>query len=248
MRKFLLAGAALLLCSPSLATDTVVFSGTAYKSKKQSIAYNETHEVTEVSGRIVKSKTTYRNSQGDIIAVLSCDYGKNTYLPDFTFEDLRSGNWEKVVVTGDKVNIQYRDNRQAEIEELTMDIDKKLSGSQGLNQFIVSNLEKAVMGDRPVTTFILPARQTTVDMILIGKKGEDGLAKVELKLQNPFLRLFAPTLELVYDQKSQNLISYYGNSNIYTDTGDKQKVLIEYDYSQASRIAAKRIKNDQIPN
>ncbi|MCB0385694.1 MAG: hypothetical protein KDD43_09895, partial [Bdellovibrionales bacterium] len=74
------------------------------------------------------------------------------------------------------------------------------------------------------------------------------LAKIELKLQNPMLRLFAPSLELVYDQKSKNLISYYGNSNIYTEKGDKQKVLIEYQYSQTSQITSRRIQNAHVPN
>lgn len=227
----------LAFCSPTLA-ETTEFKGTAFTSKdKSTIAYFETHEVSEKDGRPFKSKTVYQDPSGKQIAVLECDYSKNTFLPDFTFLDQRTGYWEQVRVVDGVAQVEYKESAKARVEKLKLKAETNLSGSQGLNQFIVSNLQAAIDGQDVVTSFLLPARLTAIDMIVTAKTKPEGQAKIELKLRNPFLRLFAPSLELHYEVTSKRLLRYFGNSNIYTSEGDKQRVLIEYTYANPSTVA-----------
>jgi hypothetical protein len=62
--------------------------------------------------------------------------------------------------------------------------------------------------------------------------GEEAGQYVSLKvdIQNPFLRLFAPSLKIQYDPKTRHLLKYEGLSNIPNDNGKIQNVTITYDY------------------
>ncbi|MCC7404450.1 MAG: hypothetical protein IT288_08635 [Bdellovibrionales bacterium] len=205
--------------------------GHAYTSKtKRQLAYREYHDITQSQGRIQRAKTTYKNPDGTTIAELSCDYSKQLFLPDFEFTDHRSGYWEKVVVGTNEIKVELRENRNAKIQATTFKPRDNWSASQGLNQFITSHLQRAVKGEDVVTTFLLPAHLTTVKMLVTGSTPDGQLAQLEIKVKNPILRLFAPRIELVYELQTQRLLTYFGNSNIFTASGDKQTVFIDYDY------------------
>lgn len=219
------------------------FKGFAYKSKdKKVLRYTESHKRVYKAGKLFTSETTYLNPEGKKIATLKCNYSKSPTLPDFEFEDLRTGNWEKTVVENGVAKVQYREDKDSKIKTKNFKDLESLSASQGLNEFIRLNLEKIKEGDDLVTTFLIPAKLMDIDILVTGEETKSDEVEVSIKVDNWFLRIFAPKLELVYSPKGGDLMAYYGNSNIETDKGKQQKVYIEYDYSSKKhgKLHAKR--------
>jgi len=52
----------------------------------------------------------------------------------------------------------------------------------------------------------------------------------KVKIENWFLRAFAPELEFKYDRKTDRIVWYKGISNIKSETGKNMNVEIEYKY------------------
>jgi hypothetical protein len=57
-----------------------------------------------------------------------------------------------------------------------------------------------------------------------------GHVNIDIVIKNRLLRLVAPSLNVVYDSNSRDLLSYQGLSNIKDEQGKPQTVTIEYDY------------------
>ena len=62
------------------------------------------------------------------------------------------------------------------------------------------------------------------------KEEKDGIAFINIRISNWFLRLFAPKLELRYDIAEKKLLYYKGISNILDDKRKLQNAEIFYKY------------------
>lgn len=58
----------------------------------------------------------------------------------------------------------------------------------------------------------------------------DQTVDFKVKIENWFLRAFAPELEFKYDRKTDRIVWYKGISNIKSETGKNMNVEIEYKY------------------
>ena len=230
---------AIIILFPILSwAKTYEFSGQAYKSEnKKQQAYLEKHTIELNKDEVIKSKTVYYNTDNEEIAVLSCDYTKERFHPEFEFTDSRTGYWEKVVDLGKTFRVQYRESENSKIVSKEFSKQEYFSASQGLNELIKSNLMALYKGQDVTTSFLLPSRMQNINMLIRGKAMEEGKIKVTIEVKNFFLRMFAPKLEMVYAKNSGKLMNYYGQSNIVTAKGDKQKVYIEYNYPKELKVA-----------
>ncbi len=62
------------------------------------------------------------------------------------------------------------------------------------------------------------------------KEEKDGIAYINIRISNWFLRLFAPKLELQYNIAEKKLLYYKGISNILNDKRKLQNTEIFYTY------------------
>ena len=211
--------------------EELKFVGTAYTAKdKKAIAYIEKHTRVVKDAKVLKSDTIYYDTSDKKLATLSCNYESSAFLPVFEFVDHRTGYTERLIKSGNKLKIEFQDSSKAKVETKEMPIKSSPSASQGLNELIKANLEKLYKKGDVETSFILPSRLDDIGMLITGKPNGADKVDVLIKVKNILFRIFAPQLEMTYSKKSGHLLRYFGNSNIMTESGDKQNVYIEYDY------------------
>jgi hypothetical protein len=230
----ILFGAFLLGFDSSFASEdlkNIVFKGYAWSEVDRSkLEYMEEHSLKMKEGMIFKSETRYLNKDGKLIASLNCDYSKDYSLPDFVFTDERTGYWERVEVNKDKINIKFKESLNSEVEQETLERESGMSGSQGLNQFIVTKLPELKKGESVKTDFLIPSRFTSVGMNVSADKIDGDNVKVKISLSSVILNIFAPKMVVTYNEKTGRLLRYEGKSNIKSEDGDLLDVIIKYDY------------------
>ena len=79
--------------------------------------------------------------------------------------------------------------------------------------------------------FMVPGDLTTYKFVLeyIGET-QDQIVDFKVKIENWFLRAFAPELEFRYDKKIDRIVWYQGISNIKSNDGKVMNVTIDYKY------------------
>lgn len=222
------------------ALSTVKFEGRAYKSsKKLQLIYIEKHTQTYEEQKIQSSKTEYFNSQNKKIALLSCDYRKSIFTPDCNFDDFQFGHQEMTELQEKSNNytINYRKSKNDPVKSVKVQISAQSSASQGLLQYIVMLMKKKMKKKKKktsdITSFILPTKEQAINLKISIKKISANIKQyyVKVAVNNLFLRMFAPHIEMNFDS-TYKLLNYLGNSNIPTSEGENQSVFIEYDYGE----------------
>lgn len=231
----------LLMLSPqfTVAKNLVYYQGTAKVGDR--IVYIEKHEVEyDDSKKLVVAKTRYESSDGKLIAELNSDFRNSLTAPEHTIKDLRSGGVQGVRRNGSKFVLFDQEEGKVEknrvLEE--KDADGRLFvGCQGLNYYLLANLEPLEPGKKLLLRFLIPGKLDYYDFDLSEiSRPEDNIAEYEIAINNWFLKIFAPTLRVKYDRKLKRIIWYEGISNIKSDKGENQKVQIEYEYEKGTLL------------
>lgn len=211
--------------------DTQVYRGEA--KLKGKLVYNELHTIIQENGKIISSETVYTNPKGDIIARLTNSYSQSLNLPEHTMQDIRHKNIHGLkYLNGSPVMFNQDDKESEETKKIEMkDYKGKLVvGGQGLHYYLVSNFETVVKNKTLKLKFIIPGRLDAYDFYLKFIGQSEGKVIFEVEIDNWFLKLFAPKLNMVYDAKLKRLLSYSGLSNIRTEDKEMMNVDIDYIY------------------
>ena len=210
-----------------------LFRGTAREAGK--IVYFEDHDVLlDDQGVVLEATTTYKHPDGNILAILSSDFRKSLNLPDHIFKDERTMAQYGIRRDAGKVILFSKDPGRSEnsiMLEDKGDIDRLQVGCQGFNYYIKgrTNFLKSIRS-QPVL-FMVPGDLTTYKFVLeyIGET-QDQIVDFKVKIENWFLRAFAPELEFRYDKKIDRIVWYQGISNIKSNDGKVMNVTIDYKY------------------
>ena len=212
---------------------TFRYSGEARKDDQ--VIYREFHEVTyNLKNIILSSKTRYEANDGNLLSTLDSDYTVNSSAPIHTVTDY---------ITEETYGIRYEDNElimfhknkntAEKIKKIDVSSkDKIFVAAQGLNYFIVQNIENLESKESIPFTFLIPGKLDEFNFILkrINNPTEETL-NLELKIKSFWLKLFAPKMLLKYDTLKKRLLYYKGLSNIRDKNGDRQVVEINYSYN-----------------
>lgn len=214
-----------------------VFDGTALDEEGR-LVYTERHEVVREDDEIVHSRTEYRAPDGSLIATLVSDYSRDPFVPEYVFHDLRSGKTEGLRCDGDAVIVYHRDAAGKEIEEKRLDRREDMVGGQGFNNWVVERLDELSTSEPLTFRLVIPHRLGDAKLRVKAIDGSETEPVLTLKgeIDNWFLRLVAPSIEISYDQESGRLVRYEGNSNLVSSDGDSMWVQISYEYD--TRLAA----------
>lgn len=155
-------------------------------------------------------------------------------MPSHTATDDRSGNVhglrreEGRLVLFDRMQGQPKRTRILTARDVG---DRLLVGCQGLNYYLSGHPDRIQSGTRLSLRFLIPGKLDYCDFNLVPRgSAADGNAAFNVTIQNWFLRLFAPKLELKYDTARRRLVWYRGISNVLDDRGENQVVEITYSY------------------
>ena len=106
------------IVSPVLLTaESYKYSGKAGDLKSGKFLYTDNHIETRSEGKHLSSVITYRDAKGNVIARKNIQFTKNSYLPDFELEDLRSGYIEGGVLQGKSYKVYYKKDKNSEKKE-----------------------------------------------------------------------------------------------------------------------------------
>ncbi len=209
--------------------ETQEYEGEAFVDGKR--VYLEKHTLELESGKIVRSTTTYTNDKGVIIARLKNDYQKSLSVPEHEMEDLVHGGAHGVRYKGNEI-IMFNRGDKEKIKSIRAEDfkDKLLVGGQGFHYYLKEHLEEVIKKGKVDLKFLIPGRLDAYDFYLKVGKVSAETVDLEIKIDNWFLRLFAPKLELLYDRKTKRLLSYSGLSNMKDSKNELMKVRIIYRY------------------
>jgi hypothetical protein len=200
----------------------------AYLDKeKTKLIYTEQHIVKYKNGNIISSITKYKDTDGDLIAVMKANYEVSLQLPVYEFHDFRLGHKEGLRRDNGKYIIFYQE--EGGQEELNV-LDKTLDiyAAQGWHYFISKNLDNLNF-DKLVLNLVFPSRLDYYRFRLRKNFENKKKIKIILEFDSWFFRLFLPSFELVYSKSNHSLISYFGPSNILTLNSEIQNVYIVYE-------------------
>lgn len=211
--------------------ETQVYEGEARLEGK--IVYIEKHSSVWADGKVKSSVTEYISPDGKPLATLTNDYSKSLNIPAHTMIDHFHKNKHGVRYQNDKIVMFNQDDGEKEETEKIEPDDfkgKLMVAGQGLHYYFINHTEDIISKGKLDIRFIIPGRLDSYNFFLKMKKTSSDIAEFEIEIDNWFLRMFAPKLELVYDRKKGRLLRYKGLSNIRDKNKEIMKVDITYKY------------------
>jgi hypothetical protein len=209
--------------------DTVFYRSEA-TNEDGDLVYREMHRVLFDGERVLHSLTKYFSSEGELIATMESDYAKSVSMPTYVFEDLVRGYREGLRLEGDTY-VVFKQERGKEEETKPLRKTDNVFSCQGWHYFLVNNLDLLEEGNVKLD-LVLPSELKSHSFQVEQTGVEGDLIKGVIKIDNWFLRLFAPKLRLVYSKSMQKLVEYEGISNIPAADGGRQDVRIVYSYDE----------------
>jgi hypothetical protein len=217
---------AFILVTTLLKTD---FTGEARLNSGE-LFYREQHQELYKGENLTKAQTIYFDESGNKIAELSSDYSGVRGLPQYRYQDLRSGYEDGVEVRADKVIVFRKPSGSKPREEIEISISPQLVSGQGFNHLVRNSLQELISAGPLHVKLILPSRLDYFQFRARLREANDQVVKVRFEIDNWILRLFASHLDLVYERKTKRLIQYEGISNIEDSSGKHPFVKITYQY------------------
>ena len=200
--------------------------------EKDQLVYLEKHTVLyDHKKRVLESSTDYVKPDGKVFARLHTDYRGSISLPTHTFEDLRTGSVYGLRHEKDKVKLFRREKGKEEKAKYfhVQDGGRIEMASQGFNYYLKG--KTAELRDKkkvPVSFFVPGALKTYNFLLSYDKENNDQTVDYQVKIENLFLRLFAPRLEFRYDEKAGRIAWYKGISAVKGDDRKLMNVTVTY--------------------
>lgn len=229
----LLADAALPASALTISRQEEVFRGIA-RDQRGEIVYVEEHRTIYQDGRPHRDEVRYRDLSGQEIAVLNASFADHLYLPNYAFEDRRSGRQAGTFVDGSWVKVYGRVDRDAPVQQEMVPLADNLITDQGLLVYLRDHLAELAEGDAvtPVRFLVpLEGRDFTFHIHRLATPDEPGIVAFEIEAENGLLQPSDPPPELRYERETGRLLSYRGVSNLLDADQGVQNVAIDYRYS-----------------
>lgn len=205
------------------------FTGKAVNAKGV-VEYVEYHTVDYENGKVSESQTIYYDANNKKIGELTSEYSFGPRFGSYDFRDIRAQYQDGAKVSEDRILLFRKKSPKDDLDEkyLSKDVDQIVG--QGFHQFIVHNLELIAQGEVIHIRLVLPSRLDQYEFRIRKRKVDGDTLYIRLEVDNWLLRLFAPHVDVEYDQKNRRLLRYEGISNLEDASGKHKKVTITYSY------------------
>lgn len=233
MRLLLLVIVALLVpAAPALAQASQrCFIGYAYHLDTGDFAYTETHHQTLKNGQPVTWQITYRDTQGNTIAIKTMHFKAHPFVPVYRLEILADGYVEGIRHDGGWV-MYRREHTGADVETKAFAISPPMAGDSGFAPFVQAHFDALMDGQTLTFSFVVAGRLDVIDMqaYRIQDTSFEGKPAVQFKvdLDSWLLNLFVNPIILVYSPDTQRLLEYRGISNMHGSDGEPYPVRVSY--------------------
>jgi hypothetical protein len=222
---------------PSAIAEVERVYGKAYNLDGE-LEYVEEHVVTYENGSIAAIETTYYDAASQKIAGQVFDFTQGSQFGSYDFRDERHRYNDGVRVMPDQILIYCKENPKSDTKRKYLPRNSDQIVGQGFYQYVASNLEALARGDSISAKLVLPAQMGQYDVRIYKNRIQGNRIQLVVELDNWFLRLFAPNIEVEFDLNSRRLLWYRGISMVSNKDNKNIEIVTTYDYPQQSSLLA----------
>ena len=218
-----------LVCSNAAAAAVFGTNTGTARLEDGSVAYIESHTyVTDDAGKLLSSRTEYKDPGGAVIATMDSDYARTRDLPTYTFVDKRNQYQEGLRWEDGRYWLFFQEPGKNE-EKTALESLPNTFSCQGWSFYLGERLKSAAAKDLRLR-LVLPSKQAAYDFVTKSDSTVDGRVRLSVVVENVFLRMFAPSLKLEYAETTGRLLRYEGPTNIADKNNKYPNVIITYEY------------------
>ena len=224
--------------SPAFAEVQRVY-GKAYNLKGE-LEYVEEHTLTYENDRIVAIETTFFDADSRKIASQVSEFTHGPQFGSYDFKDERHQYNDGARVMPDRILLYTKENPAADTKRKYLVKESDQIVGQGFYQFVAANLDALARGRSISAKLVLPAQMNQYDVRIRKRHLEDNRMQLVVELDNWFLRLFTPNVQVEYDLENRRLLWYRGISMVSNKENKNVEVVTTYDYHQPPSMLGSR--------
>jgi hypothetical protein len=229
----------------SVSADVQKVYGKAFNQDGK-LEYIEEHVLKYENGKIVAIETTFYDAGAQEIARQVSDFSHGAQFGSFDFIDQRHRINNGARVMPDRILIYSQKNPQTETDKKYLPRKSDQIVGQGFYQYVAANLDALARGQSLSAKLVLPAQMGQYDVRISKQRIQGNRIQLVVELNNWFMRLFAPNVEVEYEMDTRRLMWYRGVSMVSNKEDKNVEVVTTYDYSQQPSMLGLRTKPREI--
>jgi hypothetical protein len=192
--------------------------------------YTEVYTIElDDKGLSKKIETKYLRPDGTQFAQMTSDFSKSSTVPEINLKDSRFDRTESLTFNPTNTKVLVTKIIGAKIVKSNeVGLLKNMAAGQGFDNFVKINFEQLKNETVPISYGVL-LESDFFSFKGYKKKQTGNVIQFGIKLSSFFLQIFSSELILEYDSQTKQILSYQGLSNLLTDDGKTQEVLIKYE-------------------
>lgn len=207
------------------------YEGLAYELSSGKMLYKETHYIKYVKAAVAERVVLYRCPNNEPFGRKELVMKKSPLIPEFTFNDGRTGHAEGLKSNGAKLAISFRQNGKKSLKTEQIDVTAAMVADAGFDEFIRLNWTSLRAGTSAPLNFIVPSQLDYLGFkvkylraVVLDKKP----ASVFKLAPSGVLSLFTSGLDVTYLDEDRSLRRFAGLSNIRDLGGENYEVKIDF--------------------
>jgi len=242
LRSAFVVAALLLTCTnlPSAFAEMQRVYGKAFNLNGK-LEYLEAHALTYENDRIVAIETTFFDADSRKIASQVSEFTHGPQFGSYDFMDERHQYNDGVRVMSDRILIYSKENPEADTKRKYLAKKPDQIVGQGFYQFVAANLDALARGRVITAKLVLPAQMNQYEVRIRKRHIQGNRMQLVVELDNWFLRLFTPDVQVEYDLDSRRLLWYRGISMVSNKDNKNVEVVTTYDYLQKPSLLSSRV-------
>jgi hypothetical protein len=204
------------------------------------LEYMEEHLITYENDRIVAIETTFYDAAAQKIAQQVSEFTQGAQFGSYDFVDERHRYSDGARVMSDRILIYSKKNPSTDKKQKYLSKKPNQIVGQGFYQFVAANLDALARGESLTAKLVLPAQMNQFNVKISKKQVQGNRIQLKVELDNWFLRIFTPEIQVEYDLASRRLLWYRGISMVSNADKKNVEVLTTYDYPQKPSMLGAR--------
>jgi hypothetical protein len=217
--------------SASAQTGYTGYEGNAFELSSGKMLYKETHYILTREGQVRERVVLYRCPNNAAFGRKLLRLPSNPLLPDFSFNDARTGHQEGMQEKAGKREISFRLASKKSLKSESIKETAAMVADAGFDEFIRKNWAALKSGKSVPLDFVVPSQLDYLGFkvkFLRTVTLDNKAASVFKLAPSGFLSLFTSGIDVTYLDEDKSLRQFAGLSNIRDLSGENYEVKIDF--------------------